>query len=442
LKSLQHKYYESYNKNRPAFPGLDVSWLKKLREEAIDQFKKDGFPDKSVEEWNNHSYKNLTDNYFNPFIDDKIKINNNSIEKRDSNCSIRVIFFNGKIVNIEYDSLPEGVEVNSLTYFIKNNPNFLKDKISSANEYSEERLSKIVDSRPQSIVAVNTAFHQEGAVIHIKKNIKVPGYIELLYIGEYSKNTMQHMRSVVFLEEGSECEVLENILNDTENNLVFTSNVTDINVSKGASLSFNCFIKGSTNNIHVNNIHGAVHNDSKFNNTTIINALGQVRAENRMGLLGENASTKIDMLLLGSKDALLEGLTKVKHAKKNSTSDQKARIILNENSKATFQGKIRVNKESDGALANMSSKSLLLSNKSRVNSKPELEILADDVKCSHGVTVGNLSLEQMFYLRSRGISEKEARKLLVSAFGNIIIEDLSRNFIDRAKKVILGYNND
>ena len=253
MKSLQHKYYESYNKNRPAFPGLDVSWLKKLREEAIDQFKKDGFPDKSVEEWNNHSYKNLTDNYFNPFLDDKVKINNNSIEKRDSNCSIRVIFFNGKIVNIEYDSLPEGVEVNSLTYFIKNNPNFLKDKISSANEYSEERLSKIVDSRPQSIVAVNTAFHQEGAVIHIKKDIKVPGYIELLYIGEYSKNTMQHMRSVVFLEEGSECEVLENIINDTENNLVFTSNVTDINVSKGASLSFNCFIKGSTNNIHVNN---------------------------------------------------------------------------------------------------------------------------------------------------------------------------------------------
>ena len=101
-----------------------------------------------------------------------------------------------------------------------------------------------------------------------------------------------------------------------------------------------------------------------------------------------------------------------------------------------------VDKGSDGTLANMSSKSLLLSNKARVNSKPELEILADDVRCSHGVTIGNLSLEQMFYLRSRGISEVEARKLLVSSFGNIIIDDLNKNFIDRAQKMMSDYFNE
>ena len=90
----------------------------------------------------------------------------------------------------------------------------------------------------------------------------------------------------------------------------------------------------------------------------------------------------------------------------------------------------------------MSCKSLLLSNKARVNSKPELEILADDVKCSHGVTVGNLSIEQLFYLRSRGIPEKEARKLLVNSFGNIILDDLNTNFIGRAKNIMLEYFND
>ena len=90
----------------------------------------------------------------------------------------------------------------------------------------------------------------------------------------------------------------------------------------------------------------------------------------------------------------------------------------------------------------MSCKSLLLSNKARVNSKPELEILADDVKCSHGVTVGNLSIEQLFYLRSRGIPEKEARKLLVNSFGNIILDDLNTNFIGRAKNIMSDYFND
>ena len=99
MKNLQHKYYESYNDNSHLLPGLDISWLKKIREEAIDQFKKDGFPDKSVEEWNTHSYKKLTNNYFEPYSDSKLKFNANLIEKRDSNCSVRIIFLNGKILN-------------------------------------------------------------------------------------------------------------------------------------------------------------------------------------------------------------------------------------------------------------------------------------------------------------------------------------------------------
>ena len=98
--------------------------------------------------------------------------------------------------------------------------------------------------------------------------------------------------------------------------------------------------------------------------------------------------------------------------------------------------------EGTALCAMKSSKRLLLSIKARVNSKPELEILADDVRCSHGVTIGNLSLEQMFYLRSRGIPEVEARKLLVSSFGNIIIDDLNKNFIDRAQKMMSDYFNE
>lgn len=441
MKNLQHKYYEYYNSNKGFFPGIDINWLNDLREKAIDQFQKDGFPDKSVEEWNNFPYKDLTNNYFEPLSDNQAEIDLNLIEEKDPNCTIRLIFFNGQIVNIEYNQLPKGVEVNSLTYFLKNNPNFLKDKISSANKYAEERLSNIIDSRPQSIVAVNTAFHKEGAVIHIKKNVKMPGYIELMHIGEYNKNTMQHMRSVVYLEEGADCEILENIVHDNVSDLVFTSNVTDVHVSDDASLSLHRFIRGSTNQIHINNIHGSLHENSNFLSTSIINSLGQVRAENRVNLLGENSSSTIDILILGSQNAVIEGLTRVEHSKKNTKSDQKARIVLGENSKASFQGKIRVNQNSDGTLANMSSKSLLLSDKARVNSKPELEILADDVRCSHGVTVGNLSEEQLFYLRSRGISEVEAKKILVNSFGNIILDKLSDNLIERAKKIMLGYYN-
>ena len=99
-------------------------------------------------------------------------------------------------------------------------------------------MSNIIDSRPQSIVALNAAFHEDGAIIHIDKNIEVPGYIELMHIGDYSENSMKHIRSVIFLDKGSKCEVIENIQAHKNNNTVFTSDVTDIHLSEGSSLSY------------------------------------------------------------------------------------------------------------------------------------------------------------------------------------------------------------
>ena len=148
MKNLQHKYYEAYKDNKPLFPGLDISWLKELREEAIAQFKKDGFPDESVEEWNNHSYKNLKEKYFTPFSNNKFKINSKLIEKRDSNCVIRVIFYNGTLKNIEYDNLPEGIEVN--------NPEELKGAIIKAQQLNSEGTSALLDVKTQPELKMST----------------------------------------------------------------------------------------------------------------------------------------------------------------------------------------------------------------------------------------------------------------------------------------------
>ncbi len=355
--------------------------------------------------------------------EDSYEVDYSSIEKKDAECLVRVIFHNGKIISIDHDELPKGVQVNSLNYFIKNNSDFLKEKIKPANEYSEARLSNIIDSRPQSIVALNAAFHEDGAIIHIDKNIEVPGYIELMHIGDYSENSMKHIRSVIFLDKGSKCEVIENIQAHKNNNTVFTSDVTDIHLSEGSSLSYNRFIRGNSKNIHVNNVHAQLDKGSEFISNSLINCDGQARNEVRINLLGEHAISNVNVLMMGKNKSLHETLTKVKHATKNTKSVQVIRTILDENSRGSFQGKIRVEEGADGTLAEMSGKSLLLSDQARVNAKPELEILADDVKCSHGVTVGTLSKEQLFYLQSRGIPEHEARKLLINSFSNTIISN-------------------
>ena len=442
ISDIKNRYSESYNSMLPTLPGLELDWMKILRDDAIKQFHQDGFPDKSVEEWNVNSFKGLTDIFYNTQQENSYEIDISLIEKKDPDCLVRVIFNNGKIINIEHDELPEGVKVNSLNFFIKNNPDFLKGKIKPANEYSESRLSNIIDSRPQSIVALNAAFHEDGAIVNIDKNIEVPGYIELMHIGDYTDNTMKHIRSVIFLDKGSKCEVIENIQSHKNNNMVFTSNVADIHLSEGATLSYNRFISGNSNNIHINNVHAQLDKNSKFISNSLINSEGQARNEVRVNLLGQGSSSNINVLMMGAKKSMHETLTKVKHATKNTKSEQIIRTILDEHSRGSFQGKIRVDEGADGTLAEMSGKSLLLSNDARINSKPELEILADDVKCSHGVTVGTLSKEQLFYLQSRGIPENQARKLLINSFSNTIINNISKILIKRAKNFILGEFNE
>ena len=441
ISDINNRYYKSYNDILPNLPGLGLDWMKRLRDDAIKQFHQDGFPDKSVEEWNVNSFKGLTDTFYMTQQEDTYEVDYSSIEKKDAECLVRVIFHNGKIISIDYDELPKGVQVNSLNFFIKNNSDFLKKKIKPANEYSEARLSNIIDSRPQSIVALNAAFHEDGAIIHIDKNIEVPGYIEFMHIGDYSENSMKHIRSVIFLDKGSKCEVIENIQVHKNNNTVFTSDVTDIHLSEGSSLSYNRFIRGNSKNIHVNNVHAQLDKGSEFICNSLINCDGQARNEVRINLLGEHAISNVNVLMMGKNKSLHETLTKVKHATKNTKSLQVIRTILDENSRGSFQGKIRVEEGADGTLAEMSGKSLLLSDQARVNAKPELEILADDVKCSHGVTVGTLSKEQLFYLQSRGIPEHEARKLLINSFSNTIISNFSNILIKRAENFILeNYN--
>ena len=441
ISDIKNRYYKSYNDILPNLPGLGLDWMKRLRDDAIKQFHQDGFPDKSVEEWNVNSFKGLTDTFYMTQQEDSYEVDYSSIEKKDAECLVRVIFHNGKIISIDHDELPKGVQVNSLKFFIKNNSDFLKEKIKPANEYSEARLSNIIDSRPQSIVALNAAFHEDGAIIHIDKNIEVPGYIELMHIGDYSENSMKHIRSVIFLDKGSKCEVIENIQAHKNNNTVFTSDVTDIHLSEGSSLSYNRFIRGNSKNIHVNNVHAQLDKGSEFICNSLINCDGQARNEVRINLLGEHAISNVNVLMMGKNKSLHETLTKVKHATKNTKSVQVIRTILDQNSRGSFQGKIRVEEGADGTLAEMSGKSLLLSDQARVNAKPELEILADDVKCSHGVTVGTLSKEQLFYLQSRGIPEHEARKLLINSFSNTIISNISNILIKRAENFILeNYN--
>ena len=440
IQKIREKYIELFNNNKSIFPGKNIQWLNEIRKEAMDQFELHGFPDTSVEEWNVYSYKNLTNNFF-PY-DNK---NNNknilsNIKKKDSNCFIRLIFSNGSMIKLEHEKLPKGVIVNSLKYFIEKYPEIIRGRIKPSNNYCEERLSNILDVRSQSVVALNAAFHLDGVVIIIEKGIEVPGYIEILNLDAHKESYMSHVRSLIFLEEGAKCNVIEKTLHlNSSNNLLFSSEVVDINLSKNSSLSMARFIDGNLDNTNINSIHVEMDESSVFDSSSFIFSQGDAREEIRININGKDAISNINGLVLGSGSSKNELLTKVRHIGKSTKSNQIIRTILSDKARGSFQGKIRVESKADKTIANMSGKSLLLSELARVNSKPELEILADDVNCSHGVTVGNLDLEQLFYLCSRGVSLDEAKKLLIRAFSEIIIGNLPSIFKREAEELVQTY---
>lgn len=435
---LKEKYVELYEEHKNTLPGKNIPWLENLREEAIDQFKQSGLPDTSVEEWNVYPYKNLTNNYFS--ITGKENIDLSELEIKDEDCIARLILHNGSVVKIEADKLPERVLINSLSYFIENHPEIIEGNINPVNKHFETRLSNIIDPKSQGIVSLNTAFHKDGAVIYIEKNIEVSGYIEIINLSNNKTNLMNHIRSLIILEAGAKCKVIEkNIGLYSEDNLLFSSSVTDINLSKDSSLSFMRLIAGNLNNTNVNCTHADIEENAIFNSTSFVCSKGDARDEIRVNLNGTNSLVNLNGLLLGLEKSKNELLTKVRHIAKSTNSNQNVRAILNDKARGSFQGKIRVEKKADDTVANMSGKSLLLNQSARVNSKPELEILADDVSCSHGVTVGSLDPEQLFYLSSRGISNNEAKKMLIAAFSEIVFENLDVSFKKNAQKFMVDY---
>ena len=160
-------------------------------------------------------------------------------------------------------------------------------KIPDASFYSEHRLSKVVDSRPQGLVALNAAFYQDGAVILVDKDTIVPGYIEIIHIGNASKISMSPVRSVVSLSKNSKCEVVERIVPTEEKTPLYLSNhVTDIELSRFSSLTYLRLVDGNASDIHVNSIHALVNENAELYCPSVIKSQGQSRIESRANLLG------------------------------------------------------------------------------------------------------------------------------------------------------------
>ena len=301
----------------------------------------------------------------------------------------------------------------------------------------EPHFAKLVDSESNVFAALNTAHLRDAAVVFVPKGAACEKPIHLLYLASQPE-TAAYPRCLVIAESGCECTVIEEYVGLVEEPY-FTNAVTEISVAPGAQLRHIKLQREGGRAFHIASCAVTVAKDAAYVSQTISLGARLSRYDLNVALNGEGARADMDGLALISGRQLADTHTLIDHAQPNGRSAQLHKTIVDGAAHAVFNGKIFVRPGAQLTDSAQQSRNLLLSDKATVDTKPQLEIFADDVKCAHGATVGQLDAEQLFYLRSRGLPERAARNLLTYAFGAAVIERIPvRSVVERLERAVMA----
>ncbi|KGL60080.1 MULTISPECIES: Fe-S cluster assembly protein SufD [unclassified Polaribacter] len=396
--------------------GIDINTdVHEIRTEALENFEKLGFPSKKLEAWKYTSLNAVLKNDFSIFPDKEVTVDLADVKKyfiHDID-SYKVVFIDGKYSSFLSETTHDGIDVCLMSAALTKS----KYKIIVENYFNKV-------AKQDNLTSLNTAFATEGVYIHIPRNTEVEKPIQIINFTTGSEAaTMLQPRNLIVVEQNAHVQIIERHQSLTSNP-VLTNAVTEVFAAKdatvdiykiqndveNASLVDNCFIEQKSNSIV------SVHTFSFGGNITRNNLNFYQRGEH------------IDSILKGI--TIIEGKqhidhhTLVHHIEPNCESHQDYKGIYDERSTGVFNGKVIVNKEAQKTNAYQKNNNVLVSDKATINAKPQLEIFADDVKCSHGCTIGQLDDDALFYMQQRGIPEKEGKALLMYAFANTVLESV------------------
>ncbi len=285
----------------------------------------------------------------------------------------------------------------------------------------EGRLGSSNDER---FTHLNTAYLGEGAFVYVPKGVDVETPIHILWVSDAEHGPFaSHPRTLLVLEDGASAKVFESFIG--RKGTYFTNSVTEVYVGNRANLEHVKFQDETGSSVHVANVAYHQEADSVLASTNINFGGKLVRNDLNAWLNGEHTETTLNGVNLGLNDQAIDNHTRIDHAKPNGNSFEVYKSIMGGHSVGVFNGKIFVYEDAQKTDAKQTNQAVLLSPNATFNTKPQLEIFADDVKCTHGATIGKLQDEALFYLRSRGIPLAEARALLVYAFAAEVLEKIS-----------------
>jgi len=405
-----------YDVVAPRLPAGNARWLAPVRKAALAQLKEHGFPNRRNEHW---KYTDITPLLAGSYIPAPLASAPETffegVQRFELDCH-GVVFVNGVYRrNLSDHKTVEGLRLRSIK-------DVLEDVLDTDSEALKAALMTSRDENRDAFSALNTAYLHDGIFIEIAKNavIEKPVHLIFLSVAHAPEPVASHPRIVIASGENSEACVLESHLglDDAKN---FTNLVADITLSQGAKLRHLRLIEAGAEEFHIASIHARVERDARYGSHQVCLGGRLVRNDLRVELLAENADTELNGFVLASGKEHIDNHLDVRHLAPHTTSKQFYRSVLDGRSRNVFNGKVYVAPKAQKIDAQQASNNLLLSKLAEIDTKPELEIYADDVKCSHGATVGQLDDAMLFYLRSRGIDAETARGLLIFAFADDVI---------------------
>jgi Fe-S cluster assembly protein SufD len=405
-----------YGESRSHIEARSAPVLNHFREEAFDVFRELGVPSNKVE---NYKYTNLQPHFSGDFsFSTEPGVLTRNVEDVFS-CDVDTLdSFTIFLVNGWYytrnnpQELPAGVRVGSMAQLAKEDSGFLE-------KYYNLRAPYLSDG----IVALNTMFAQDGYYIHVQKGVTVEKPIQIVNILMADEALMTNQRNLIVMDDNSEARIMVCDHTLTTDNFVMNS-VTEGFVGRDARLDF-CNLQNQHNaTTQVAGLYIEQQENSKVQTNNLTLHAGVARNNIELKLAGAHAEGRAYGLYLLDKNQHVDNFSYIDHAVPDCFSDELFKGVLDDYAVGVFTGKIMVRPDAQHTYAYQSNNNLLLTSDAKINTKPQLEIYADDVKCSHGATVGQLDEAAMFYLRTRGISKEEATILLMYAFAYEVIEKI------------------
>ncbi len=421
-------YVSAFEASQERWSSNGKSWLSPLRSAAIEQFRAIGFPSSRHEDWRHTNLKAFAKTPFAPASDrgriseaSAAKISERMVEFTfgDMPC-IRLTFVNGRLAPdfSSYRALPEGVNVCGFAEAGEDQLDRLAANLG--------RVADITKRPDRPFLALNTALHEDGAFIHVAAGVRLDVPIHLLYLtdSEGAAPLATFSRNLILVDDGASVSIVESHRALGAGSAYFTSSVTEVVVGEGAEVETCKMQRESRAAWHMASLFVRQGAGSRFSQQLITLGAARSRNEATATLNGSGAHCAMNSVYLLDGDQVCDNRTRMEHMAPDCTSHQLYKAILDGNSTGVFNGRIFVDRIAQLTDAVQSSRGLLLSEGARNVSEPQLEIYADDVKCTHGATVGRLDEDAIFYMQSRGISAADAQRLLTVAFANEVTDEI------------------